>query len=110
MNLTSDAAFSSALSDEALASLVQQGDRAALDALIGRYRSFTEKCASRCRSVSLETDDFVQEANLALLSAAYAAGPRRIVVKRPLKGPYLGGVKPSFSLKGKAIRYDILIP
>ncbi len=77
MNLTSDAAFSPALSDEALAFAVQQGDRAALEQLIGRYRPFAEKCASRFRGVSLEADDFVQEANLALLSAAYTYAPHK---------------------------------
>lgn len=47
----------------------------------------------------------------ALLNAAIAASPRRVVIKRPLKGPFLAGRKPDFSLKGKAIRYDcILLP
>lgn len=42
-----------------------------------------------------------------LLSAARAAHPRKIVVKRPAKGPYLAGEKPSYSLGGKAVRYDV---
>lgn len=45
-----------------------------------------------------------------LLRAALAARPRKVVVKRPAKGPALGGVKPSYSLAGKAIRYDVIIP
>ncbi len=45
----------------------------------------------------------------ALLEAAMACHPRRIVIKRPLKGPYLGGRKPSYSLKGKSIRYDCIV-
>ena len=45
----------------------------------------------------------------ALVNAAIAAHPRKIVIKRPLKGPYLAGIKPSYSLKGKAIRYDCLV-
>lgn len=44
----------------------------------------------------------------ALLGAALEAGPRRIVIKRPKKGPYLAGRKPDFSLEGKAIRYDCI--
>ena len=44
-----------------------------------------------------------------LLEAAYALIPRRIVVKRPLKGPCLGSAKPSHTLSGKLIRYDCLI-
>ena len=45
----------------------------------------------------------------ALLNAALAAHPRKVVVKRPLKGPYLAGRKPSYSLSGKAIRYDCIV-
>lgn len=46
-----------------------------------------------------------------LLDAAMAACPQKIIIKRPLKGPYLAGRKPSWSIKGKAIRYDcIFIP
>lgn len=45
-----------------------------------------------------------------LVGAALAAGPRKVVVKRPLKGPCLGGVKPAYALAGKAVRYDCLIP
>ncbi len=45
----------------------------------------------------------------ALLRAAAAARPRKIVIKRPAKGPYLAGMKPSYSLTGKAIRYDCLV-
>lgn len=41
-----------------------------------------------------------------LFGAAVAAGPRKIVIKRPPKGPYLAGKKPSYSLKSKAVRYD----
>ena len=45
-----------------------------------------------------------------LLDAARAARPRKIVVKRPPKGPWLAGAKPSHSLAGKAVRYDVLVP
>ena len=46
----------------------------------------------------------------ALLEAAFAAQPRKIVVKRPVKGPHLANRKPSYSLSGKAIRYDVYVP
>ena len=46
----------------------------------------------------------------ALLAAAISACPRKVVVKRPAKGPHLAGVKPSHSLAGKAVRYDVIIP
>lgn len=45
-----------------------------------------------------------------LMRAALAAAPRKIVVKRPLKGPYLADIKPAYSLSGKAIRYDCIMP
>ena len=45
-----------------------------------------------------------------LLRAAMKADPGRILVKRPLKGPWLGQIKPSFSLSGKAVRFDCLLP
>ena len=45
-----------------------------------------------------------------LLSAALAARPRKIVIKRPPKGPWLSGVKPSHSVAGKAVRYDVIVP
>lgn len=44
----------------------------------------------------------------ALLQAAIGAEPAKIVIKRPLKGPYLAGRKPSYALTGKAIRYDVI--
>ena len=45
-----------------------------------------------------------------LLGAALAVHPRKVVIKRPLKGPCLAGAKPSGSLRGKVVRYDIVVP
>ena len=45
----------------------------------------------------------------ALLAAALGTGARRVVVKRPLKGPYLAGKKPDYDITGKAIRYDCYV-
>lgn len=44
-----------------------------------------------------------------LLQAAQDAHPRKIVIKRPIKGPHLAGVKPSHSIAGKAVRYDCIV-
>lgn len=41
-----------------------------------------------------------------LFDAAIKAGPDKIIVKRPLKSEFLAGRKPSYTLNGKAIRYD----
>ena len=45
-----------------------------------------------------------------LLAAAIAAGPRKIVIKRPRKGPSLAGVTPDYVMEGSAIRYDCILP
>ena len=45
-----------------------------------------------------------------LVRAAVACGPRKVVIKRPAKGPLLAGAKPSYSVSGKAVRYDCLVP
>ncbi|MDD7199535.1 class I SAM-dependent methyltransferase [Parafannyhessea umbonata] len=45
-----------------------------------------------------------------MLRAAIGARPRKVVVKRPLKGPFLAGVKPAYQIAGKAVRYDVLVP
>ena len=45
----------------------------------------------------------------ALVHAAYDAGPRKIIIKRPLKAASLADIKPSYSIKGKSIRYDCIV-
>jgi len=44
-----------------------------------------------------------------LLLAAMKASPKKLIVKRPPKGPYLAGVKPDYSITGKAVRYDCIV-
>jgi 16S rRNA (guanine1516-N2)-methyltransferase len=44
-----------------------------------------------------------------LLQAALAVRPKKVVVKRPLKGPLLPGPHPSYMLKGKAVRFDVYV-
>lgn len=44
-----------------------------------------------------------------LLDAAMKVRPRKLVIKRPLKGPYLAERKPDYSISGKAIRYDCFV-
>ncbi len=45
-----------------------------------------------------------------LMAAALAVQPRKVVVKRPPKAPWLAGVKPSNAIEGKAVRYDCIVP
>ena len=70
-----DPSGASVPSDSMLAAAAQQGDKAALNELIGRYRSFAQSIAARYTGVFLEKDDYVQEAMLALLSAVYTYVP-----------------------------------
>lgn len=44
-----------------------------------------------------------------LLLAAVAANPKKLVIKRPPKGPYLAGIKPDYSTGGKAARFDCIV-
>lgn len=44
-----------------------------------------------------------------LFNAALKVCPSRIIVKRPLKSECLAGREPSYTLKGKAIRYDCYV-
>lgn len=44
-----------------------------------------------------------------LFSAALAANASKVVVKRPVKGAYLAGKTPGYSIEGKTIRYDCYV-
>ena len=44
-----------------------------------------------------------------LLLTAMRAKPRKLIVKRPPKGPYLAEIKPDHSITGKAVRFDCFV-
>lgn len=44
-----------------------------------------------------------------LLQAALNVHARKVVVKRPLKGPCLMAAPPAYSLRGKAVRFDVYV-
>ena len=44
-----------------------------------------------------------------MLLSAMEAGPRKLIIKRPPKGPYLAGIKPDHSIEGKAVRFDCIV-
>lgn len=62
--------------------------------LINKKLQLIQKLEPPC---SAETD---------LFDAAIKANPSKIIVKRPLKSEFLAERKPSYTLNGKAIRYD----
>ena len=43
-----------------------------------------------------------------LIQAAISKKPKKIIIKRPVKGNPLAGIKPNYSLKGKTVRFDII--
>jgi len=45
----------------------------------------------------------------ALLTWAVAQPVDRVVVKRPVKAPSLGVSKPSYSIAGKTVRFDVIV-
>ena len=70
-----------------------------------RKRAATNKKLQLFRQLECPCED-----EETLMAAALAVHPRKVVVKRPLKGPHLAGVKPSSSLAGKVVRYDVVVP
>ena len=65
--------------------------------LIGKKLQLIQKMESPCSNED------------SLFDAAISANPSKIIVKRPLKAPFLAGRKPNYSLDGKAIRYDCYV-
>ncbi len=71
----------------------------------GRRKSARVKKESRVlQLLATQQDDPAR-----LLRAAAAACTRRVVVKRPRTAPPLAEISPSFSLKGKTVRFDIYL-
>lgn len=44
-----------------------------------------------------------------LLDSAISINPQKVIIKRPLKGPFLADYPPDYSIKGKTIRFDCII-
>ena len=70
-------------------------------------RSKSAKVKKKFQLLQMVEQTCVDEA--ALLQAALNARPRKVVIKRPLKGPALAGIRPDYSLAGKTIRFDCLL-
>ena len=88
---------------QALRQLDQPPDVVLLDPMFpGRQKS----AAVKKKLQLLQRLEQPCEDEQALLDAAFAAQPRKVIVKRPAKGPYLADRKPDYSLAGKAIRFD----
>ncbi|MDO4537111.1 MAG: class I SAM-dependent methyltransferase [Coriobacteriales bacterium] len=90
----------------ALPQLEEQGFAPDVVLLDPMFPSRTKSAAVKKKFQLLHLLERPCEDEAALMNAARAAHPRKIVVKRPAKGPHLAGQKPSYALSGKAIRYD----
>lgn len=44
-----------------------------------------------------------------LILAAMQAKPKKLIIKRPPKGPHLAGIKPDHAIEGKAVRFDCIV-
>ncbi len=44
-----------------------------------------------------------------LVRAAMEAKPKKLIIKRPPKGPHLAGIKPDHAIEGKAVRFDCIV-
>ena len=44
-----------------------------------------------------------------IMRSAMEARPRKLIIKRPPKGPHLAGIKPDHAIEGKAVRFDCIV-
>ena len=73
-------------------------------------RSKSAAVKKKAQLMQMLEEPCTDEEACALVRAALAARPRKVVIKRPLKGAHLAGVKPAYSVEGRAIRFDVLVP
>lgn len=90
-----------------LASLPEPPDVVYLDPM---FPARTKSAAVKKKFQLLHHLERPCEEEEALMAAALAARPRKVVIKRPAKGALLAGMRPSYSVSGKAVRYDVLVP
>lgn len=88
---------------EAMRTLEQAPDVILLDPMFpARQKSaLVKKKLQMIQKLELPCDD-----EGALLLTAMEARPKKLIVKRPPKGPWLADIKPDHSLEGKAVRFD----
>ena len=94
------------------AELVEQGELAAPD-VVYLDPMFPERTKSAAVKKKFQLLHHLEQPcadEEMLVEAALAVHPRKVVIKRPVKGPLLADMKPSYQLAGKAVRYDVLVP
>mgnify|MGYP000373439132 CR=1 FL=1 len=78
-------------------------------AIIGRPNVGKSSLINKKLSIDPEAGTTVFRGKRIFFDAAIRANPDKIIVKRPLKSECLAGREPSYTLKGKAIRYDCYV-
>ena len=68
-----------------------------------------EKAHAAFNDAAIQLEQTLSGTEKELFEAAIRANPDKIIVKRPLKSECLAGREPSYTLKGKAIRYDCYV-
>ena len=93
-------------SAEAMRTLAQPPDVILLDPMFPERQksALVKKKLQMLQRLEMPCDD-----EETLFFAAVAAAPRKLIVKRPPKGPYLAGIRPDYSLTGKAVRFDCTV-
>lgn len=92
----------------ALAALEQSPDVVYLDPMFPE-RSKSAAVRKKMQLMQRIEHPTTAEDETALVEAARTTHPRKIVIKRPVKGPWLANIKPSYSITGTSVRYDVLV-
>lgn len=92
----------------ALAALEQSPDVVYLDPMFPE-RSKSAAVRKKMQLMQRIEHPTTAEDETTLVEAARATHPRKIVIKRPVKGPWLANIKPSYSITGTSVRYDVLV-
>lgn len=95
---------------QALGSLSSSGDRPDLVFLDPMFPGRQKSASVKKKLQLLQMLEAPEDREELLLDAALRTAGRRVVVKRPAKGPLLAGVAPAHTVAGKAVRFDCLVP
>ena len=70
----------------------------------GEKLRLTDKDGTEIQKLEMPCDD-----EKTLVRAAMMTRPKKLIIKRPPKGPWLAGLKPDYAQEGKAVRFDCFV-
>ena len=94
---------------QALAHMAEQGISCDVVYLDPMFPARQKNSLVKKKLQMLEKLEMPCRAEKDLLDAAKRSSPKKIIIKRPAKGPFLARQKPDYSLQGKAVRFDVLL-